>query len=73
PMASPPSTPKPASAPSTGSSISTRPRPFRPALAAFAALSGLPDSWRNLAERRLRSGKVEDWGSRLNGPKEAIS
>ncbi len=45
----------------------------RPALTAFAALSGLPESWRNLAERRLQSGEVEDWGSRLNAPREAIS
>ena len=45
----------------------------RPALAAFAALSGLPDGWRNLAERRLQNGEVEDWRSRLNGPKETIS
>ena len=45
----------------------------RPALAAFAAPSGLPDSWRNLAKRRLRSGEVEDWGSRLTAPRGAIS
>lgn len=44
----------------------------RPALAAFAALSGLPESWRDLAERRLRSGEVEDWGARLNTPRAAI-
>ena len=44
----------------------------RPALTAFAALSGLPESWRNLAERRLRSGEVENWDSRLNGPGKAV-
>lgn len=45
----------------------------RPALAAFVALPRLPERWRTLAEGRLRSGEVENWDSRLNGPKEAIS
>ena len=38
------------------------------ALATFAALPGLPPSWRNLAERRLASGRVEDWSARLRTP-----
>lgn len=38
------------------------------ALAALLTLQGLPDSWRRLAERRLASGKVEDWNSRINTP-----
>jgi len=37
-------------------------------LAAFAALAGLPESWRRLAERRLASGSVEDWSSRVETP-----
>ena len=44
-----------------------------PALIAFAALPGLPESWRTLAERRLRSGEVENWDSRLNAPREALA
>lgn len=38
------------------------------ALAAIAALSVLPASWRELAERRLKSGQVEEWSHRLNTP-----
>ncbi|WP_246701894.1 MOSC domain-containing protein [Rhizobium terricola] len=45
----------------------------RPALIAFVALPGLPESWRTLAERRLRSGEVENWDSRLNAPREALA
>ncbi|PKP78234.1 MAG: MOSC domain-containing protein [Alphaproteobacteria bacterium HGW-Alphaproteobacteria-3] len=37
----------------------------RPALAEFAGLDGLSASWRNLAQRRLESGAVEDWVPRL--------
>ena len=37
-------------------------------LATFAALPGLPESWRRLAERRLASGAVEDWSSRIDTP-----
>lgn len=36
-------------------------------LAQMAALERLPDGWRRYAERRLESGKVEDWSSRLTG------
>lgn len=36
-----------------------------PALAALAALPGLSDSWRQLAERRLQTGMVEGWSARL--------
>lgn len=39
----------------------------RDELAAMAALSHLPDSWRGLAERRLASRRVEDWSLRLTG------
>ena len=38
------------------------------ALAALAALPGLPEGWRRLAERRLESGRVEDWQPRLRTP-----
>ncbi|MBD9375312.1 MOSC domain-containing protein [Rhizobium sp. ARZ01] len=37
----------------------------REALTAFASLPCLPEGWRRLAERRLESGRVEDWGARL--------
>ncbi|MFD1331704.1 MOSC domain-containing protein [Methylopila musalis] len=39
----------------------------RDELAAMAALPGLPDGWRRHAERRLASGRVEDWAPRLEG------
>lgn len=39
----------------------------RDELAAMAALPALPENWRRLAERRLESGRVEDWGKRLTG------
>ncbi len=39
-----------------------------PALAEFASLPGLPESWRRLAERRLASGRTEDWTSRVATP-----
>ena len=39
----------------------------RPALSAFATLPGLPESWRRLAENRLKSGTVESWKRRLDG------
>ena len=38
----------------------------RPDLAAFAALPGLTDSWRRLAEARLASGRTEDWSARID-------
>ncbi len=37
-------------------------------LAAFAALPGLTDGWRRLAERRLASGRTEDWSTRIDTP-----
>ena len=40
----------------------------RDTLAAFLNLQGLPESWRHLAERRLASGQVEDWNSRVDTP-----
>ena len=39
----------------------------RDELAAMAALPELPQSWRHLAQRRLATGTVEDWGPRLEG------
>jgi len=39
----------------------------RTALAEFAALAGLAASWRDLAQRRLASGAIESWQSRLEG------
>ncbi|WP_424361829.1 MOSC domain-containing protein [Methylocystis parvus] len=36
-------------------------------LAAMAALPYLAESWRSLAQRRLESGKVENWSARLYG------
>ncbi|MEZ5446973.1 MAG: MOSC domain-containing protein [Gammaproteobacteria bacterium] len=40
----------------------------RRALAAIAELDVLPKSWRQLAERRLTTGLVEDWSGRLDTP-----
>jgi MOSC domain-containing protein YiiM len=40
----------------------------RAALAAFAALPGLPERWRALAEARLSSGRTEDWLRRIETP-----
>ena len=40
----------------------------RAALAAFAALSGLPERWRALGEARLSSGQTEDWSRRIETP-----
>ena len=39
-------------------------------LAEMAALSKLPDGWRRYAQRRLASGRVEDWSRRLEGEKQ---
>jgi len=39
----------------------------REGLAAMAALPELAQNWRDLARRRLESGKVEDWSRRLYG------
>ena len=39
----------------------------RDSLAEIAALALLAESWRNLAARRLESGRVEDWRRRLGG------
>lgn len=39
----------------------------RDALAAMSALPQLTESWRSLAQRRLESGKVENWSARLYG------
>ncbi len=38
------------------------------ALTAFAALPGLPESWRRMADARLARGTVEDWRPRLLTP-----
>ncbi len=40
----------------------------RAALAALAALPGLPDRWRGLAEARLANGRTEDWSRRIETP-----
>lgn len=40
----------------------------KPALAELAALPGLPESWRRLAEARLASGRTEDWSRRIETP-----
>lgn len=40
----------------------------RAALGELAALPGLPETWRRLAENRLRSGRVEDWSLRTTAP-----
>lgn len=42
----------------------------RAALSEFAALPGLPESWRNLAETRLSKGRVENWSRRTDTPQE---
>lgn len=42
-------------------------------LGAFLTLQGLPDRWRRLAERRLASGQVEDWSSRINTPHRMVT
>ncbi|MGJ0506793.1 MAG: MOSC domain-containing protein [Methylocystis sp.] len=39
----------------------------REGLAAMAALPQLAESWRSLAQRRLQSGRVENWSARLYG------
>jgi len=41
----------------------------RDALGSFLRVHGLPDRWRRLAERRLASGQVEDWNSRIGTPR----
>lgn len=43
-------------------------RANRADLAALGALPGLPESWRRLAERRLASGRTEDWSARVDTP-----
>ena len=40
----------------------------RQALTAMAELSALTPSWRQLAQRRLQTGQVEDWTRRLTTP-----
>lgn len=40
----------------------------REALKEFAALKGLPESWRKLAEARLASRKTETWTRRIETP-----
>lgn len=37
----------------------------------MAALEKLPEGWRRYAQRRLASGRVEDWDRRLNGQEQA--
>jgi MOSC domain-containing protein YiiM len=41
----------------------------RPALAEFADLPDLPESWRRLAMSRLASGRIEDWSRRIETPR----
>jgi MOSC domain-containing protein YiiM len=41
----------------------------RPALEELAAVPGLPESWRRLAQARLASGKTEDWSHRIETPR----
>lgn len=43
----------------------------RDALAAIAALEVLAPSWRQIAAQRLKTGRVEDWGRRLDTPASA--
>ena len=40
----------------------------RAALAEFAALLRLPESWRNLANARLASNRTETWDRRIETP-----
>lgn len=40
-------------------------------LSAMAQLDHLPDGWRRYAEKRLASGRVEDWSRRLTGEEPA--
>jgi MOSC domain-containing protein YiiM len=40
----------------------------KPALAELAVVTGLPESWRRLAQARLASGKTEDWSRRIETP-----
>lgn len=40
----------------------------RDALAEFAALKGLPESWRNLASARLADNRTESWVRRIKTP-----
>lgn len=40
----------------------------RAPLAAIARLDILPPSWRLLAQRRIETGRVEDWSARLDTP-----
>ncbi|MBF3543233.1 MOSC domain-containing protein, partial [Burkholderia pseudomallei] len=37
------------------------------ALEALSRIDALPPSWRQLFERRLKAGAVEDWTKRLDG------
>jgi MOSC domain-containing protein YiiM len=41
----------------------------RPALTELAALPGLPESWKHLADARLASGRTEDWSRRIETPR----
>jgi len=43
----------------------------RDELAAMTALPNVPDRWRRVAERRLSTGAVEDWSTRLRGAEAA--
>ena len=45
-----------------------RDRLNRADLAEFAALPGLPASWRRLAQARLESDRTEDWSRRIETP-----
>ena len=45
-----------------------RDRLDRTALAAFAALPGLPERWRRLAQARLATGRTESWSRRIETP-----
>ncbi|VDC26670.1 MOSC domain-containing protein [Pseudogemmobacter humi] len=45
-----------------------RDRLNRQDLREFAALPGLPESWRRLALARLESGRTEDWSRRIETP-----
>lgn len=45
-----------------------RDRLNRAALREFADLSGLPESWRKLAEARLETGQTENWERRISTP-----